>query len=394
MTSLKLSHISAGFIAVLVGYSSSVAIIFQAAESLGASQAQLNSWMLALGLGMGITSIVLSWVYKMPVITAWSTPGAALLVTSLVGVEMQQAIGSFIVCGLLILICGLGGWFDKIQQLIPASIASAMLAGILFQFGIGIFNALQQEVFLVAMMGISYLLGKPLLKNFNIPFVLVLGIFICVQQDLFIEQSIKLSFAVPVWVVPSFSMATIISVAIPLFVVTMTSQNIPGAATIKAAGYQPPSSQALCVTGLCTVLMAPMGGFSYNLAAITAAICCSEEVDNNKKTRYIAGICTGIFYIIIGLFGATVVSLFLIAPKALIVTIAGLALLHTLANSLSVALQKTTEREAALVTLLVTVSGINFFAIGAAFWGLLFGMLFLWLSRIFNRKLAIAMDKI
>ncbi|MCJ8338705.1 MAG: benzoate/H(+) symporter BenE family transporter [Pseudomonadales bacterium] len=394
MKSLKLSHISAGFIAVLVGYSSSVAIIFQAAESLGASQAQLNSWMLALGVGMGATSILLSSLYRIPVITAWSTPGAALLVTSLAGVDMQQAIGSFIVCGLLIFICGLSGWFDKIQQLIPPSIASAMLAGILFQFGVGIFHSLQQEVFLVSVMGLSYLLGKPLLKNFNIPFVLVMGILICAQQGLFIEQSIDLSFAVPVWVVPSFSVSTIVSVAIPLFVVTMTSQNIPGAATIKAAGYQPPTSQALCVTGLCTMLLAPLGGFSYNLAAITAAICCSEEVDANKKTRYIAGICTGIFYIIIGLFGATVVSLFLIAPKALVVAIAGLALLNTLANSLNVALQKSTEREAALVTLLVTVSGINFFAIGAAFWGLLFGMLFLWLSRALSNKLSVASNKI
>ncbi|MCJ8300798.1 MAG: benzoate/H(+) symporter BenE family transporter [Pseudomonadales bacterium] len=380
--------------AVLVGYTSSVAIIFQAAESLGANQAQLNSWMLALGVGMGATSILLSSLYRIPVITAWSTPGAALLVTSLAGVDMQQAIGSFIVCGLLIFICGLSGWFDKIQQLIPPSIASAMLAGILFQFGVGIFHSLQQEVFLVSVMGIIYLLGKPLLKNFNIPFVLVLGILTSAQQGLFIEQSIDLSFAVPVWVAPSFSVSTIVSVAIPLFVVTMTSQNIPGAATIKAAGYQPPTSQALCVTGLCTMLLAPLGGFSYNLAAITAAICCSEEVDANKKTRYIAGICTGIFYIIIGLFGATVVSLFLIAPKALVVAIAGLALLNTLANSLNIALQKSTEREAALVTLLVTVSGINFFAIGAAFWGLLFGMLFLWLSRALSNKLSVASNKI
>ncbi|MEH6443394.1 MAG: benzoate/H(+) symporter BenE family transporter [Oceanospirillaceae bacterium] len=384
--SLKLTHISAGFIAVLVGYTSSVAIIFQAAESLGTSQAQLNSWMLALGVGMGITSILLSVVFRMPIITAWSTPGAALLVTSLAGVDISLAIGSFIISGLLVTICGITGWFEKIQHLIPNSIANAMLAGILFQFGLEIFSALQQEFVLIIIMMMSYLFGKSLFKNFNIPIVLMIGILICWQQNLFIDQKLALTLASPVWVMPSFSIATIISVAIPLFIVTMTSQNVPGIATLKAAGYQPPVSSALCVTGIATMLLAPLGGFSYNLAAITAAICCSEEVDSNKKTRFIAGITTGIFYIIIGLFGATVVSFFLIAPKALIAAIAGLALLNTLANSLSNALVNTSEREAALITFLVTVSGTTFFSIGSAFWGLLLGMIFLYASKIMSKN--------
>jgi benzoate membrane transport protein len=384
--SLKLTHISAGFIAVLVGYTSSVAIIFQAAESLGTSQAQLNSWMLALGVGMGITSIFLSVVFRMPIITAWSTPGAALLVTSLAGVDISLAIGSFIISGLLITICGITGWFEKIQHLIPSSIANAMLAGILFQFGLEIFSALQREFLLIIIMMASYLFGKPLFKNFNIPIVLIIGISICWQQGLILDQKIALTLASPVWIMPSFSIATIISVAIPLFIVTMTSQNVPGIATLKAAGYKPPVSSALCVTGIATMLLAPLGGFSYNLAAITAAICCAEEVDSNKNTRFIAGITTGIFYIIIGLFGATVVSFFLIAPKALIAAIAGLALLNTLANSLSNALTDSSEREAALITLLVTVSGTTFYSIGSAFWGLLLGMVFLYVSKIMSKK--------
>ena len=388
MKSLKFSHISSGFIAVLVGYTSSVAIIFQAAQALGASQSQLNSWMLALGVGMGFTSIVLSATYRMPIITAWSTPGAALLATSLVGIDMQDAIGCFMFSGLLILLCGVTGWVDKIQHFVPASIASAMLAGILFQFGLGIFQSLEDEFSLVATMLISYLLGKPILKNFNIPIVLLIGSIVSWQQDLFITQQLSLSFATPVWVTPRFSIDTLLSVAIPLFIVTMTSQNIPGITTLKTAGYKAPFSVTLWVTGLTTIVLAPLGGFSYNLAAITAAICCAEEADSNKNTRYIAGICTGIFYILFGLFGATVVSLFIMAPKALVISIAGLALLATLANNLNTALRESSQREAALITLLVTVSGVEFFSIGAAFWGLLIGILFLLVNSHLPREIS------
>lgn len=381
MRFFKFSHLSAGFIAVLVGYTSSVAIIFQAAESLGASQAQLNSWMLALGIGMGLTSILLSVLYKMPIITAWSTPGAALLVTSLEGVSMADAIGSFMLSGVLILIFGIAGWFEKIQQWIPSTIANAMLAGILLQFGLNIFQSLEEQTLLVSIMLASYLVGKRYLGNFNIPFVFAIGIITCLLTGLFAPQPVSIMLATPVWTQPSLSLITVISVAIPLFIVTMTSQNLPGAATLKAAGYQAPLSASLKVTGLCTILLAPFGGFSFNLAAITAAICCSKDVDRNPNTRYLAGVSTGIFYIIIGLFGATVVSLFFIAPKALIASIAGLALLSTLSNSLKASLGNDLEKEAALVTFLVTVSGISFFSIGSAFWGLLLGMCALGITK-------------
>lgn len=377
MLKLKFSHLSAGFIAVLVGYTSSVAIIFQAANALNANQEQLNSWMLVLGCGMGLTSIILSSLYKMPVITAWSTPGAALLATSLIGVSMEQAVAGFILTGLLIVLCGLTGWFAIIQRFIPNSIANAMLAGILFQVCSATFQAIQQEFALVILMLLSYLFTKPVLKNYTIPMVFLIGIIFSWQQGLFIDQTIELSIAKPVWISPDFTLNAFISISIPLFIVTMTSQNVPGIATLQAAGFNPPVSPSLVVTGLATTLLGAMGGFSYNLAAITAAICCTPEVDSNKNTRYIAGITTGIFYLIIGLFGATVVSLFLVAPKALLITIAGLALLNTLANSLNSALSVEQEREAALLTLLVTVSGVSFFAIGSAFWGLLLGMIFL-----------------
>lgn len=388
MLNIKLSHISAGFIAVLVGYTSSVAIIFQAANALNANQDQLNSWMLVLGCGMGLTSIILSSAYKMPVITAWSTPGAALLATSLIGVSMEQAVAGFILTGLLILACGLTGWFTMIQRYIPNSIANAMLAGILFQVCSATFQALQQEFSLVLLMILSYLFAKPVLKNYTIAMVFLIGILFSWQQGLFIDQPIELALAKPVWISPDFTLNAFISISIPLFIVTMTSQNVPGIATLQAAGYNPPVSPSLVVTGLTTTVLGAMGGFSYNLAAITAAICCTEEVDSNKNTRYIAGITTGIFYLIIGLFGATVVSLFLVAPKALLITIAGLALLNTLANSLNAALSAEQDREAALLTLLVTVSGVSFFSIGSPFWGLLLGMIF-WYVRKYQAKAAL-----
>ena len=373
---------------MLVGYTSSVAIIFQAANALNANQDQLNSWMLVLGCGMGLTSIILSSAYKMPVITAWSTPGAALLATSLIGVSMEQAVAGFILTGLLILACGLTGWFTMIQRYIPNSIANAMLAGILFQVCSATFQALQQEFSLVLLMILSYLFAKPVLKNYTIAMVFLIGILFSWQQGLFIDQPIELALAKPVWISPDFTLNAFISISIPLFIVTMTSQNVPGIATLQAAGYNPPVSPSLVVTGLTTTVLGAMGGFSYNLAAITAAICCTEEVDSNKNTRYIAGITTGIFYLIIGLFGATVVSLFLVAPKALLITIAGLALLNTLANSLNAALSAEQDREAALLTLLVTVSGVSFFSIGSPFWGLLLGMIF-WYVRKYQAKAAL-----
>ncbi|MGB1237681.1 MAG: benzoate/H(+) symporter BenE family transporter [Pseudomonadales bacterium] len=381
MSQLKFSHISAGFIAVLVGYTSSVSIIFQAAQSLGASQAQLNSWMLVLGVGMGLSSFTLSLYYRIPVITAWSTPGAALLVTSLAGVPMSEAIASFIFCGILITLCGLSGLFEHLQRYIPNALASAMLAGILFQFGIAIIGAFDNQPLLVSAMALSYLILKPIVKNYTIPLVLLVGIASCISLGLFAHADIELALPQAVWVTPEFNINSLISVAIPLFIVTMTSQNIPGLATIQAAGYQISPSGPLTLTGITTTLLAPFGGFSYNLAAITAAICCSKDADSDRNTRYLAGLTTGVFYLLVGLAGTAIVSLFAAAPSALVITIAGLALLPTLGHSLSNALCDEGERDAALVTFLITVSGLEMLTIGAAFWGLVGGLLTLMIQR-------------
>lgn len=370
---IKLSHIISGFVAVLVGYTGSVAIIFQAAEVVGATQAQANSWMLMLGLGMGISGLILSLWYKMPILTAWSTPGAALLVGSLNGVSIEQATGAFLFCALLLVVSGLTGWFAKISHLIPDALASAMLAGILFRFGQSIFPALQSNTLLVAGMCLTYLSGRRYFPRYAIPVVLLVGIGLCLLLGLFPDSvDVALSLAKPEFVMPVFAPSVLIGVGLPLFIVTMTGQNMPGVVALKSAGYTPPVSASLTITGLTSLLLAPFGGFAFNLAAITAAICAGPEADDDPKTRYKAAVMAGIFYCIVGLSGATVISLFLLAPKALVVTIAGLALLGTIANSLSAALASP-DRDAALITFMTTVSGIGFFGIGAPLWGLLFG---------------------
>ena len=371
---LKLSHITSGFLAVLVGYTSSVAIIFQAATAVGADQAMINSWLLSLGLGMGVTCIGLSIYYKTPIITAWSTPGAALLATSLVGIPISDAIGAFLFSAMLITLSGVTGSFERLHKIVSPAIAAAMLAGVLIQFCLEIFVYLQQEIMLVGSMCIVYLMGRRWFPLYAIPLALVVGIIIAWYLQLFSNTEIKLEFAEFVFTMPTFSLSSLISIGIPLFVVTMTSQNMPGIAALRAADYHPPISPLISVTGITTILLAPFGGFAFNLAAITASICMGEDADKDRNTRYLAGISAGVFYLVAAAFGATVVALFTISPKALILPLAGLALLGTLGNSLAQALDNPSDREAALITFLFTSSGVAFFGIGSAFWGLVAGI--------------------
>lgn len=371
---LKLSHVVSGSIAVLVGYTGSVAIIFQAIETLGATQLQANSWMLVLGLGTGLSGLVLSLCYRMPVLTAWSTPGAALLVVGVEGIPMSEAIGAFLLCGALLTLTGLTGWFERLSHLIPDAIANAVLAGILFRFGLDIFSSMEENLPLVVVMCLTYLAGKRWFPRYAILSVLCSGILYCWIAGTFrADVSFSFSIAQPVFVMPEFSLVALISVGLPLYVVTMTSQNMPGVIALKSAGYSPPVSASMTVTGLATLLLAPFGGFAFNLAAITAAICAGPEADEDPRTRYKAAVVAGALYCIVGLLGAAVIGLFLIAPKALVVSVAGLALLNTIGTSLSAALQQSDHREAALVTFMTTVSAVSFFGIGSPVWGLLFG---------------------
>lgn len=368
------SHLSAGLIAVLVGYSSSAAIVFQAATAAGAGPTDITSWLLALGLGMGITCIGLSLYYRAPVLTAWSTPGAALLTTALVGVPMGEAIGAFIVASALITLCGVAGWFEAIMKHVPKSLAGGMLAGVLLRFGLNVFASLGSQFGLVALMLIVYFAGRRLRSRYTVPLTFLAGLGWAAVGGLIHFDAVTVTLAQPVFTMPVFSIASAIGVGLPLFVVTMASQNVPGIAVLRANGYTTPVSPLISWTGLTGLVLAPFGGFSFNLAAITAAICMSPEADRDPQRRYLAAVCAGVFYIATGLLGATVASLFAALPKELIAAIAGIALFGTIGNSLAGALHHEGERDAALITFLVTASGLSLGGLGSAFWGLLLGI--------------------
>lgn len=370
-----LPALSAGFVTVLVGYTSSAAIIFEAARSAGASQAMIASWLMALGIAMGITCIGLSLRYRVPVVTAWSTPGAALLITSLSGVSMPEAIGAFVFSAALIVLAGVTGWFEKALNRIPLPMAAAMLAGILVKFGINVFTAMQTQLALVLAMFVAYLLAKRLLPRYAIVLVLLLGCVIAARLGLLQLGEVTLTLATPVWTTPQFTPGVLLGVGLPLFVVTMASQNIPGVATLHANGYRPPVSALMTGTGVVNLLLAPFGCFAVNLAAITAALCMGKDAHEDPARRYLASVAAGAFYLLLGLFGATVGALFAAFPKALVLAIAGLALFGTIAGGLATAMKDDAMREPALITFLITASGVSLAGIGSAFWGLLGGVL-------------------
>ena len=382
---LSLSTATAGFVAVLVGFTSSVAIVFQAAQAFAATPAQTGSWLWALGLGMGLCTLLPSLYLRKPVMVAWSTPGAAVLATAGLagGFSMAEAVGAFMVCAALITLFGVTGWFERVMQRLPLAIASGLLAGVLARFGMQAFVAAQTDLPLVLLMLATYLLGRRITPRFVVPLTLVLAIgFVAVTQG-FRGPTLEFALTVPVFVAPVFTLAAAVSLALPLFVVTMASQNLPGVAAIQAAGYgNPPGAAAeagvpiskiITLTGVATLVLAPFGGFALNLSAITAAICMGPESHPDRQRRYTAAVVCGAIYVLIGLFGAAIVAALTAFPQELIAAIAGLALLGTIANALHVALRDEAHREAALITFLVTLSGVVIGGVGAAFWGVLAG---------------------
>ena len=373
------SAFTAGFVAVLVGFTSSVAIVFKAALAFGATPAQITSWMWALGLGMGLCSLVPSLWLRKPVMVAWSTPGAAVLATAGLagGFSMAEAIGAFMACAALITLFGVTGWFERIMNRVPVAICSALLAGVLARFGLEAFMAAQTALPLVLLMLAAYLLGKRWMPRYAVVLTLVVGIVFAASRGQLINTDITLGLAMPVFTAPHFSWSAIASLAIPLFVVTMASQNLPGVAAIKAAGYGGvhgiPVSKIITLTGLATLVLAPFGAFALNLSAITAAICMGREAHEDPDKRYTAAVSCGALYVLIGIFGAAITGVLTAFPKELVAAIAGLALLGTITNGLAVALHDEGHREAALITFLVTLSGIVIAGVGSAFWGVVAG---------------------
>jgi len=371
---LSVSAVIAGFVTVLVGFTSSAVIVFQAAQALGAGPREIGSWMWALGLGMGLTCIGLSLRYRKPVVTAWSTPGAALLVTSVAGLSMSDAVGAFMVSAALIVLFGATGWFERAISRIPVPLASAMLAGVLVRFGMDTYTAMKAQFVLVFAMFVVYLAGRRFWPRYAVPGVLALGIAVAAVQGQLHLAEVQLQWAEPVFIAPTFSWAALIGVAIPLFAVTMASQNVPGVAVMRASGYDTPVSPLITWTGLATFVLAPFGGYALNLAAITAAICMGREAHEDSARRYTAAVSAGVFYVVLGLFGATIGALMAAFPKELVLALAGLALINTIGGGLAAATRDESQREAALITFLITASGASLFGIGSAFWGLVGGV--------------------
>ncbi|WP_273824128.1 MULTISPECIES: benzoate/H(+) symporter BenE family transporter [Pseudomonas] len=369
------SAVVAGFIAMMTGYTSSLVLMFQAGQAAGLSAGQISSWIWALSIGMALCSIGLSLRYRTPVTVAWSTPGAALLITSLSGVTYGEAIGAYITCAVLVTICGLTGSFERLVRRLPASLAAALLAGILFKIGSEIFVAAQHRTGLVLGMFFTYLLAKRLSPRYAVLAALLVGTALSGLLGLLDFSGFQLEVATPVWTTPSFSLAATISIGIPLFVVAMTSQNMPGIAVLRADGYNVPASPLISVTGIASLLLAPFGSHGINLAAISAAICTGPHAHEDKSKRYTAAVWCGIFYGIAGIFGATLAALFAALPKELVLSIAALALFGSIINGLSIAMNEPKEREAALITFMVTASGFTLFSVGSAFWGIVAGVL-------------------
>ena len=380
---LSLSAFTAGFVAVLVGFTSSVAIVFQAAQAFQATPAQITSWMWALGLGMGLCSLVPSLLLRKPVMVAWSTPGAAVLASAGLsgGFSMAEAVGAFMVCAVLITLAGVTRWFERVMNRIPTEIAAALLAGVLARFGMQAFAAAQTALPLVLLMLGAYLVARRWIPRYAVVITLALAIAFVALRGEMSWSAIRFELAMPVFTAPQFTLSAAISLALPLFVLTLASQNLPGVAVIRATGYDLPISRLITMTGLATLVLAPFGGYALNFSAITAAICMGTEAHPDRDKRYTAAVSCGLLYVVIGIFGAVVTGLLTAFPKELVVAIAGLALLGTIGSGLAAALRDEPHREAALITFLVTLSGVVVAGVGSAFWGVVAGSIALFVQQ-------------
>ncbi|WP_345960688.1 benzoate/H(+) symporter BenE family transporter [Pseudomonas sp. NY8896] len=365
----SLSAIIAGCIATMISYAGPLVIIFHAAEAAGLSHQQLSSWVWAVSMGSAVLGALLSLRYRVPVVIAWSIPGSALLVTALPQLGLEQAVGAYLVANLVLLLIGISGAFDRIIARLPGSIAAGMQAGILFSFGIEVFRALPMQPMLVLAMFITYVLMRRVQPRYAVAAVLCVGTVVTVASGAFRSEALVLELASPQWVSPQFSLA------LPMVLVALTGQFMPGMAVLRNAGYPTPASPLISASALAGALLAPFGCHGLNLAAVTASLCTGHEAHENPRRRYVAAVAGSALYLLLGIAGATLMSLFAAFPAALIAALAGLALYGAISEALARSLAEPAERDAGLFTFLVTASGVAFLGLSAAFWGLLFGLL-------------------
>jgi benzoate membrane transport protein len=383
---LSWQAVGMGILSAIVGFTSSFAIILQGLNAAGATASQATSGLVALSIGMGISGIILAVRFRMPIGVAWSTPGAALLVSSAETLSsFNEAVGAFIVSALLLVIAG---WFRPLGRLIeaiPTSLANAMLAGVLLSLCMAPVHALAADAWLAAPLLLTWWLVGRVNRYLAVPAALLVLVPIVIWwigiPDEFAQQFRQSVIPQIMWIKPVFEPQALISIGIPLFVVTMASQNVPGIAVLRAAGYEPKASPLIMNTGTFALLTAPFGAHGINLAAITAAMMCSPEAHEERNRRYWSAIVAGITYLVLGATAGVAVVLITLVPSILIEAIAGLALLGSFSAAVYAALSDVQSREAAAITFLFAGSGLAFMGVGGAFWGLLIGCLMYFVIR-------------
>lgn len=370
-----LTHpVVAGLISVIVNYGGTFVLVFQAAKVAGLSPELTASWVWSVSIGVGVTGIILSWISREPIITAWSTPAAAFLVTALATTPYAEAVGSYLISAAAFVLLGLSGWFERVIRLIPPGVAAGLLAGILLQFGIGAFGGMSIDPLLAGLLIVAYVVFKRFSARYAVVGILVLGLAFLLIQDRVDLSGLSLKLAAPVFTMPMFSLNALLSVALPLFLITLTGQYMPGMLVLRNDGFRTSANPIVTITGLGSLLMAPFGSHAFNIAAITAAICTGKEAHEDPSKRWIAGIAAGVFYILVGVFGVTLAAVFMAFPATFITTLAGLALLGTIGGSLASAMADAKTREASLITFLAAAANISLLGIGGAFWGLVIGL--------------------
>ncbi|AYN20037.1 benzoate/H(+) symporter BenE family transporter [Alcaligenes aquatilis] len=367
--------IVAGLISVIVNYGGTFILVFQAAKVAGLSPELTASWVWSISIGVGVTGLLLSWVSREPIITAWSTPAAAFLVTALATTPYEEAIGAYLISAAAFVALGLSSYFERLIRLIPNGIAAGLLAGTLLQFGIGAFGSMTLDPKLAGLLILAYLIIKRFSARYAVVGILILGLSFLLLEHRVDLSGLKLELAAPVFTMPVFTLNALLSVALPLFLITLTGQYMPGMLVLRNDGFRTSANPIVWVTGLGSLIMAPFGSHAMNVAAITAAICTGPEAHQDPSKRWVAGIAAGVFYILVGVFGLTLAAVFMAFPATFITTLAGLALLGTIGGSLAGAMADVKSREAALITFLASAANITLFGIGGAFWGLVIGLL-------------------
>ncbi|EJB8413354.1 benzoate/H(+) symporter BenE [Acinetobacter baumannii] len=371
----SISATVAGFLAVLISYSGPLIIFFQAAQRAHVSTDMMVSWIWGISIGAAISGIYLSIKYKTPVITAWSAPGTALLVTLFPNVSLNEAVAAYITSAIVIFLIGVTGYFDKLLKWIPQDVAAGMMAGILFQFGISLFTASDSMPLIVFSMLIVFLIAKRLMPRYTMIWVLAAGVLLSLILGKMNPVDVSFSLAIPQWISPEWTWNSTLNLAVPLILVSLTGQFLPGMAIMKLSGYDTPAKPIITATSIASLAVACVGGITIVLASITAALCMGKDAHELKEKRYIAGIANGIFYILGGLFAGSIVMLFSLLPKELVAALAGLALLGAIATNISVAMKNDGQRDAALITFLASASGMHFLGLSSVFWGICIGVI-------------------